>query len=100
MGKVKFKKLKSLRHNPVDLPSAEDLSKVEIADDSLQDQSAPVLSKVKKWFFHALSVESGVTICLLLRIGFNATPHLRQHRYFLLGIRSLLNSHCVSALFY
>ena len=46
MGKVKFKKLKSLRHNPVDLPSADDLSKMEIAEDSLQDQSAPVLSKV------------------------------------------------------
>ena len=55
MGKVKFRKLKSLRHNPVDLPSADELSRVEVAEDSLPDQNAPVLSKVrlKKVLLHA-----------------------------------------------
>ena len=52
---MRSRKLRSLRpqlrRNPVDQTSADDLSNVEIAEDTeegtLQDQSAPVLLKVR-----------------------------------------------------
>lgn len=49
MGKVKFRKLKKLRHNPVDLPSNEDVSCAMISTESSQlEKQLPVISQVNR----------------------------------------------------
>ena len=46
MGKVKFRKLKKLRHNPVDLPSNEDVACAIPAESSQLEKQLPVISQV------------------------------------------------------
>ena len=58
MGKVKFSKLKKLRHNPVDLPSAEDVKRAQIPEDIRSETRLPVISQVQlhcffpNWLYH------------------------------------------------
>jgi len=58
MGKVKFRKLKRLRHNPVDLPSAEDVVRAQVPEDTRSESQIPIISQVwlhcffPYWLYH------------------------------------------------
>ena len=47
MGKVKFRKLKKLRHNPVDLPSTEEVARARVPEDLRSEKQPPVISQVR-----------------------------------------------------
>ena len=47
MGKIKFKKLKKLRHNPVNLPSTEDVARARVPENLRSDKQLPVISQVR-----------------------------------------------------
>ena len=46
MGKVKFRKLKKLRHNPVNLPSNEDVARARVPENLRSEKQLPVISQV------------------------------------------------------
>ena len=47
MGKVKFRKLKKLRYNPVDLPSTEDVARTRVPENIKSEKQLPVISQVR-----------------------------------------------------
>lgn len=61
MGKVKFRKLKKLRHNPVNLPSTEEVERARVPENSRSEKQLPVISQVRMhsslplWLYHTAS---------------------------------------------